>query len=101
MFESVVVVVVVEVVAGVAALTGVGVFCEASASHIANAARKFAIAFQILLGNGPDQFIFHLNSICRSLVSHCATALSDMVSGCGCVGICCVVHADCTNRAQS
>jgi len=97
-FESVVVVVVVEVVAGVAALTGVGVLCEASASRIANAARKFAIVFRILSGNGPDRFIFHSNSIRRSLASHCATVLSDMASGCGCVGICCVV---CTNRAQN
>ena len=39
------VVVVVEVVCQAAVLAGVGVFCEASASCITNAAHKFAIAF--------------------------------------------------------
>jgi hypothetical protein len=81
-FKSMVVVIVVDVVAGVAALAGVGVFCEASASRITNTVRKFAIVFRILLGNGPDQFIFHSNSICRSLASHSATVLSDMAGGC-------------------
>jgi hypothetical protein len=83
--ESVVVVVVVEEVAGVAALTGAGVLCEASASRIANAARKFEIVFRIPSGNGPDRFNFQSSSICRSRMSHCATVLSDMAGGCGCV----------------
>ena len=51
--------------------------CEASASRIVNAARKFTIAFRIPSGNGPDRVSFHLNSIRRSLASHCATVLSD------------------------
>jgi hypothetical protein len=88
-----VVVVVVEVVVVVAAYAGA---CEASASRITNAARKFAIALRIPSGNGPDRFIFHSNSMRRSLASHCATVLSDMASGCGCV-----VRAVCANRAQS
>jgi hypothetical protein len=51
--------------------------CEASASRITNAARKFAIVFRIPSGNGPDRVSFHSNSIRRSLASHCATVLSD------------------------
>ena len=51
--------------------------CEVSASRIANAARKFTIAFRIPSGNGPDRVSFHSNSIRRSLASHCATVLSD------------------------
>ena len=71
-------VVVVGVVVGVEVVVGVGIFCEASASRITNAARIFAIVFRILSGNGPDWFIFHSSSIRRSLASHCATVLSDM-----------------------
>ena len=52
------------------------VSCEGSASRITNAARKFAMAFRIPSGNGPDRLSFHSNSICRSLASHCATVLS-------------------------
>ena len=81
---------------GVAVLAGAG---EASASHITNVARKFAIVLQIPSGNGPDRFNFHSSSICRSLVLHCATVLRDMVGGCGCVEICCVVRAVCMNGA--
>ena len=88
---------VVVVVVGVAALASA---CEASASRITNAARKFIIVLRIPSGNGPDWFNFHLNSIRRSLVSHCAAVLSDMASSCGCVRICCVVRAVCANRAQ-
>ena len=87
---------VVVVIVGVVALAGA---CEASASRIANAARKFVIMLQIPSGNGPDWFNFHSNSIQRSLVSHCATVLSDMAGGCGCAGICCVVCAVCVNGA--
>ena len=86
-FESVVVVVVVEVVAGVAVLTGAGVLHEASASRTANMVCKFEIAFQIPSGNGPNLFSFQSSSICRSRMSHCVTVLSDMAGGCGCVGI--------------
>jgi hypothetical protein len=53
---------------------------SASTSHITNAARKFAIAFQIPSGNGPDRVSFHSHSICRSLASQCTTVLSDMVA---------------------
>jgi hypothetical protein len=53
-------------------------FCEASASRITNTAHKFVIVFQIPLGNGPNQFSFHSNTICRSLALHCMTMLSDI-----------------------
>jgi hypothetical protein len=92
-------VVVVGVVVGVEVVVGVGIFCEASASRITNAARIFAIVFRILSGNGPDRFIFHSSSIRRSLASHCATVLRDIAGGCGCVEICCVVRAVCVNGA--
>lgn len=59
---------------------GAPLSCEASASHITNAACTFTIVFQILSGKGPDRVSFHSNSICRSLVSHCATVLSDMAA---------------------
>jgi hypothetical protein len=87
-------VVVVSEAAGVAVLVGAGMVvvvvdevgvavlagsCEASASRITNAARKFAMAFWIWSGNGPDLFIFYSNSIWRSLMLHCATVLSDIV----------------------
>ena len=81
-FESMVVVVVVEVVAGVAALTGAGVFCEASASRTANMACKFEIVFRIPSGNGPNLFSFQSSSICRSRMLHCVTVLSDMAGSC-------------------
>ena len=77
----------VEVEAGVAALAGAGVFCEASASRITNAVRKSVIAFRVPSGKGPDRFSFQSSSIRRSRMSHCATVLSDMADGCGCVGI--------------
>ena len=72
--------------------------CEVSASRITNAARKFAIAFRIPSGNGPDQVSFQSSSMRRSLVSHCATVLSDMAGSCGCVAICCAIRAVCANR---
>ena len=68
----------VKVEAGVAALAGAGIFCEASASRITNAARKSTIAFQTPSGKGPDRFSFQSSSICRSQMSHCVTVLSDM-----------------------
>ena len=71
--------------------------CEASTSRITNAMHKFTMAFQIPLRNGPDLFSFHSNSICRSLVLHYATMLSDMVGSIGCVGICCVLCVVCAN----
>ena len=52
-------------------------FCEVSASHIANTVCKFTITFRIPSGNDPDWVSFHLNSIHRSLASHCTTVLSD------------------------
>jgi hypothetical protein len=52
--------------------------CKATASRTTNAARKLAMAFRIPSGKGPDRLSFHSNSIRRSLVSHCATVLSDM-----------------------
>ena len=90
-FKSMVVVVVVEEVVGVAVYTGAGIFCEAPASHITNAAHKSMIVFQTPLGKGPDWFSFQFSSICRSQMLHCATVLSNMAGGCGCVGICSVV----------
>ena len=71
--------------------------CEVSASRITNAARKFAIAFRIPSGNGPDRVSFQSSSIRRSRVSHCATVLSDMAGSCGCVAICCAIRAVCAN----
>jgi hypothetical protein len=50
--------------------------CDASASCITNTVHKFAMAVRIPSGNGPDQLSFHSDSICRSLVLHCATVLS-------------------------
>ena len=72
--------------------------CEASASRITSAARKFAIAFRTPSGNGPDRVSFQSSSMRRSLVSHCATVLSDMAGNCGCVAICCAIRAVCANR---
>lgn len=70
--------------------------CEASASCIANAVCRFAIAFQILSGDGPDWIRFHLNSICRSLVFHCTTVLHKCP---GCVWVCRNRHS-CSNGHQ-
>jgi hypothetical protein len=85
--------VVMDVVLCVELPVGALLSCEASASRMTNAARKFAMAFRIPSGNGPDRFSFQSSSICRSLESHCATVLSDMAGGCGCVAICCAVRA--------
>jgi hypothetical protein len=71
--------------------------CEVSASRITNAARKFTIAFRIPSGNGPDRVSFQSSSIRRSRLSHCATVLSDMADGRGCVAICWAIRAVCAN----
>jgi hypothetical protein len=96
--------VVVVVVVVVAVLAGVGIFCEAPASRITNAARKFVIVLRIPSGKGPDRVSFQSSSICRSLASHCATMLSDIAGSCGCVRICCVFSCcsceECSKRGS-
>ena len=46
---------------------------SALASCTTSAARRFARVLGMLSGNVPDWMSFHSSSICRSLVSHCAT----------------------------
>ena len=58
---------------------------SALASGTMSAACRFTRALQMFSGNGPDRVSFHSSSICRSLVSHCATVFS-AVGAFVCVG---------------